>query len=165
MATDLVTNRGSIMVLWGVFRTACWFWKARVHLRDGTSVMQRITWKAQDKGVRESAVLSKDGGQKWTPAFDGAVPEALRRARMMRMSCLHVRGPPIAVVQAALRREYLRELRRFAPRQFESALACSVSNEQGSSMRARSTIGHQSKLFTDACAIRRNNSDDYRPRF
>ena len=32
--------------------------------------MQRITWKAQDKGVRESAVLSKDGGKTWTPAFD-----------------------------------------------------------------------------------------------
>ncbi len=32
--------------------------------------MQRITWKAEDKGVRESAVMSKDGGKTWTPAFD-----------------------------------------------------------------------------------------------
>jgi hypothetical protein len=32
--------------------------------------MQRITWKVQDKGVRESAVLSKEGGKTWTPAFD-----------------------------------------------------------------------------------------------
>jgi hypothetical protein len=44
--------------------------EGEVHLRDGTSVIQRITWKAGDKGVRESAVLSKDGGKTWTPAFD-----------------------------------------------------------------------------------------------
>ena len=65
-----VTNRGSIMVLWGVFKDGVLVLEGEVHLRDGTSVMQRITWKAQDKGVRESAVLSKDGGHKWTPAFD-----------------------------------------------------------------------------------------------
>jgi hypothetical protein len=65
-----VTNRGSIMVLWGDFRDGVLILEGEVHLRDGTSLMQRITWKAQGKGVRESAVLSKDGGQKWTPAFD-----------------------------------------------------------------------------------------------
>jgi hypothetical protein len=37
---------------------------------DGRSVAQRITWKTQDQGVRESAVLSKDGGKTWAPAFD-----------------------------------------------------------------------------------------------
>ena len=52
-----VTNRGSIMVIVGTFK-------------DGTSVMQRITWKGQGEGVRESAVLSKDGGKTWSPAFD-----------------------------------------------------------------------------------------------
>ena len=65
-----VTNRGSIMMLWGVFKDGVLVLEGEVHLRDGTSVMQRITWKAQDKGVRESAVLSKDGGHTWTPAFD-----------------------------------------------------------------------------------------------
>jgi hypothetical protein len=65
-----VTNRGSIMVLWGVFTDGVLVLEGEAHLRDGTSVMQRITWKAQDKGVRESAVLSRDGGRKWTPAFD-----------------------------------------------------------------------------------------------
>jgi len=65
-----VTNRGSIMVLWGNFEDGALVLEGEAHLRDGTSVMQRITWKTQDKGVRESAVLSKDGGKTWTPAFD-----------------------------------------------------------------------------------------------
>lgn len=65
-----VTNRGSIMVLWGSFNDDALVLEGEVHLRDGKSVMQRITWEAQDKGVRESAVLSKDGGKTWTPAFD-----------------------------------------------------------------------------------------------
>ena len=65
-----VTNRGSIMVLWGKFKDGALVLEGEVHLRDGKSAMQRITWKAQDDGVRESAVLSKDGGKTWTPAFD-----------------------------------------------------------------------------------------------
>jgi hypothetical protein len=65
-----VTNRGSLMVLWGTFADGALVLEGEAHLRNGTSVMQRITWKAKDKGVRESAVLSKDGGKTWTPAFD-----------------------------------------------------------------------------------------------
>lgn len=65
-----VTNRGAIMVLWGNFKNGELVLQGESHLRDGTSVVQRITWKVQDKGVRESAVLSKDGGKTWTPAFD-----------------------------------------------------------------------------------------------
>ena len=65
-----VTNRGSIMTLWGVFEGGVLVLEGEAHLQDGVSVMQRITWKGQDKGVRESAVLSKDGGKNWTPAFD-----------------------------------------------------------------------------------------------
>jgi hypothetical protein len=65
-----VTNRGSIMVLWGNFKDGALILEGEAHLRDGKSVMQRITWQAQDNGVRESAVLSKDGGKTWTPAFD-----------------------------------------------------------------------------------------------
>jgi hypothetical protein len=65
-----VTNRGSIMVLWGNFKDGVLVLEGESHLRDGTSVRQRITWQVQDKGVRESAVLSKDGGLTWTPAFD-----------------------------------------------------------------------------------------------
>jgi len=65
-----VTNRGSLMVLWGGFEAGALVLEGESHLRDGTTVRQRITWKTQDNGVRESAVLSKDGGKTWTPAFD-----------------------------------------------------------------------------------------------
>jgi hypothetical protein len=65
-----VTNRGALMVLWGSFKDGALVLEGETHRQDGTSVMQRITWKAEDKGVRESAVMSKDGGKTWTPAFD-----------------------------------------------------------------------------------------------
>ncbi len=65
-----VTNRGALMVLWGNFKDGSLVLEGEAHLRDGTSVMQRITWKTQGKGVRESAVMSKDAGKTWTPAFD-----------------------------------------------------------------------------------------------
>jgi hypothetical protein len=65
-----VTNRGALMVLWGKFENGALVLEGEVHLSDGKTVMQRITWKAEGKGVRESAVMSKDGGKTWTPAFD-----------------------------------------------------------------------------------------------
>lgn len=66
-----VTNRGSLMVLWGNFSDeGVLVLEGESHLADGRSVRQRISWQAQDDGVREWAVLSKDGGQTWTPAFD-----------------------------------------------------------------------------------------------
>jgi len=65
-----VTNRGAIMVIAGNFKDGALVLEGEVHLKNGTSLLQRITWKAQDKGVRESAVMSKDGGKTWVPAFD-----------------------------------------------------------------------------------------------
>ena len=65
-----VTNRGGLMVLWGNFKDGALILEGEAHLQDGRSVMQRITWQQQDNGVRESAVLSKDGGKTWTAAFD-----------------------------------------------------------------------------------------------
>ena len=65
-----VTNRGSLMVITGNFKDGALVLEGEAHLNDGRSVMQRITWQAHDKGVRESAVLSKDGGKTWTAAFD-----------------------------------------------------------------------------------------------
>jgi len=65
-----VTNRGALMVLWGNFKDGALVLEGESHRQDGTSVMQRITWKVQGEGVRESAVMSKDGGKTWTPAFD-----------------------------------------------------------------------------------------------
>jgi hypothetical protein len=65
-----VTNRGAIMVLVGNFKDGVLVLEGEVHLMNGTSVIQRITWKTQGKGVRESALVSKDGGNTWAPAFD-----------------------------------------------------------------------------------------------
>ena len=65
-----VTNRGSIMVIFGNFKDGMLVLEGEVHLMDGRSVTQRITWQTQNNGVRESAVQSKDGGKTWTPAFD-----------------------------------------------------------------------------------------------
>ena len=65
-----VTNRGALMVLWGNFKNGELVLEGDVHLRSGKSVRQRIAWKAEANGVRESAVMSKDGGKTWTAAFD-----------------------------------------------------------------------------------------------
>jgi len=65
-----VTNRGSIMVLVGNFTDGALVLEGEAHLKNGTSVIQRITWKTQEDGVRESAVMSKDNGRTWAPAFD-----------------------------------------------------------------------------------------------
>ena len=65
-----VTNRGSIMVLTGTFSDGALVLEGDVHLMDGRTVRQRITWKADGDDVGESAVLSKDGGKTWSPAFD-----------------------------------------------------------------------------------------------
>ena len=65
-----VTNYGSLMVLSGVFKNGAVTLEGEMHLPSGKSVPHRITWKVEGGGVRESAVLSKDGGKSWQPAFD-----------------------------------------------------------------------------------------------
>ena len=65
-----ITNRGSNMVLWGGLRDGALVLEGEVHLHDGATVLQRITWQVEGDGVRESAVLSRDGGASWEPAFD-----------------------------------------------------------------------------------------------
>ena len=65
-----ITNRGSNMVLWGELRDAALVLEGEVHLHDGATVLQRITWRTEGDGVRETAVLSRDGGAHWEPAFD-----------------------------------------------------------------------------------------------
>jgi hypothetical protein len=65
-----VTNRGSIMMIAGHFKDGALVLEGEAHLMDGRTVVQRITWKNEGNGVRESAVLSNDGGKTWAPAFD-----------------------------------------------------------------------------------------------
>lgn len=65
-----LTNRGSIMVLWGELRDAALVLEGQAHLRSGATVLQRITWRREGEAVRETAVLSSDAGAHWEPAFD-----------------------------------------------------------------------------------------------
>lgn len=65
-----VTNRGSIMVIVGNFKDGALVLEGEAHMKDGSTVLQRITWETKGDGVREWAVLSKDGGKSWQPAFD-----------------------------------------------------------------------------------------------
>ncbi len=65
-----VTNYGSLMVIAGRFKDGALTLEGETHTRDGRSVLQRITWKAEGGGVRESSVISKDGGKNWAPAFN-----------------------------------------------------------------------------------------------
>jgi hypothetical protein len=65
-----VTNYGSLMVITGRFKDGALTLEGETHAGDGRSLRQRITWKAQGHGVRESSVMSKDGGKTWEPAFD-----------------------------------------------------------------------------------------------
>jgi hypothetical protein len=65
-----VTNRGSILVLSGAFKDGAVTMEGEAHLRDGKVVPHKITWKVEGDGVREQAVLSKDGGKTWEEAFN-----------------------------------------------------------------------------------------------
>jgi hypothetical protein len=58
------------MVIAGRFKDGTLSLKGTMHLRDGTSLLQRITWTTEGSGVRESSVVSKNGGQTWEPSFD-----------------------------------------------------------------------------------------------
>ena len=68
-----VTNRGALLVMWGAFNDGALVLEGEAHLRDGTALMQRITWRVHGNGVRESALSSKDGGKTWHSG-DIAVP-------------------------------------------------------------------------------------------
>lgn len=58
------------MVLWSGFMDGALVLEGDVHMRDGSAVRQRITWTQEGDAVREAAVVSKDGGATWAPAFD-----------------------------------------------------------------------------------------------
>jgi hypothetical protein len=65
-----VTNYGSLMVIAGRFKDGALSLGGTMHLHNGTSLLQRITWKPEGRGVRESSIISKDGGETWEPSFD-----------------------------------------------------------------------------------------------
>lgn len=65
-----VTNGGTLMVLSGAFKDGAVTLEGEFHSGTGKNRPHRITWKAEGAGVRETAVLSNDGGKTWEPAFD-----------------------------------------------------------------------------------------------
>ena len=65
-----ITNRGSIMVITGNVKDGALVLEGEVHRNDGQMALQRISWKAEGGGVRESALISRDRGKTWSPAFD-----------------------------------------------------------------------------------------------
>jgi hypothetical protein len=65
-----VDNRGSLLVVSGAFKNGAVTMEGEMHLRSGTKVLQRITWKIEGDGVREFSTRSKDGGKTWEPFFD-----------------------------------------------------------------------------------------------
>jgi len=65
-----VTNGGTLMVLSGAFKDGAVTLEGEYHSSTGKNLPHRITWKVESSGVRESAVMSKDAGKTWEPAFD-----------------------------------------------------------------------------------------------
>ena len=64
-----VTNFGAYMFLTGTFRDGVLTLEGTSHTRT-RDLPHRITWKAEKGGVRETGVMSMDGGKSWVPAFD-----------------------------------------------------------------------------------------------
>jgi hypothetical protein len=62
-----VTNRGSLLVVEGKMEGNKLVLKGTDNIRKADV---RVTWEADEKGVRETAVSSKDGGKTWEPVFD-----------------------------------------------------------------------------------------------
>ena len=65
-----VTNRGSLMLIAGAFKDGVLVLEGEMHTRGGQTLRQRIRWERRGDAVREWAVMSKDGGRTWSPAFD-----------------------------------------------------------------------------------------------
>ncbi len=65
-----VDNYGALLQLSGAFKDGAVTMEGEMHLQGGKAIKQRITWKAEDGGVREFSTRSKDGGKTWEPFFD-----------------------------------------------------------------------------------------------
>ena len=64
-----VTNFGSYMLITGNFKDGVLTLEGTMHTKT-RDLPHRITWKAERGGVRETGVMSPDGGKTWVPAFD-----------------------------------------------------------------------------------------------
>ena len=64
-----LTNFGAYMFLTGTFKDGVLTLEGTSHTKT-KDLPHRITWKAERGGVRETGVMSMDGGKTWVPAFD-----------------------------------------------------------------------------------------------
>jgi hypothetical protein len=64
-----VTNFGAYMLLTGSFKDGVLTLEGTSHTKS-RDLPHRITWKAEKGGVRETGMMSTDGGKTWVPAFD-----------------------------------------------------------------------------------------------
>ncbi|MEO5626389.1 MAG: hypothetical protein ABIQ70_10320 [Dokdonella sp.] len=64
-----LTNFGAYMFLTGSFKDGTLTLEGTSHTKT-RDIPSRITWKAEKGGVRETGVMSLDGGKTWVPAFD-----------------------------------------------------------------------------------------------
>lgn len=65
-----ITNGGSLLSVSGVFKDGAITMEGEYHSGKGTKILNRITWKPEGAGVRETSTASKDGGKTWEPNFD-----------------------------------------------------------------------------------------------
>jgi len=64
-----LTNFGAYMFLTGTFKDGVLTLEGTSHTKT-RDIPHRITWKPERGGVRETGVMSTDGGKTWVPAFD-----------------------------------------------------------------------------------------------
>jgi hypothetical protein len=64
-----LTNFGAYMFLTGTFKDGVLTLEGTSHTKT-KDLPHRITWTAERGGVRETGVMSTDGGKTWVPAFD-----------------------------------------------------------------------------------------------
>ncbi|HUJ27884.1 MAG TPA: hypothetical protein VLW85_17790 [Myxococcales bacterium] len=64
-----VTNFGSYMLITGNFSDGVLTLEGTMHTKT-RDLPHRITWKAERGGVRETGMMSPDGGKTWVVAFD-----------------------------------------------------------------------------------------------
>jgi DICT domain-containing protein len=65
-----VTNRGRLLVIEGTFQAGEMVLSGVDRTPTGEERHVRGAWKAVNGGVRETAVISTDGGKTWQPWFD-----------------------------------------------------------------------------------------------